>query len=369
MRKKGNRKTGAVVPKAKRISKKRKSSAASSSTMSRRLHLRKKRKQVRETLTDAHYNHGYTEGYNNGYNNGYRDADLINRDDNSYNEGFDAGFDKGRNEGYSSGYYDGGDRYVDTLLPHHAILPELTVQQIIATGLKQLQAHYCTLQSSSEIYKRIEQAMNLKQPLSIIRLGDGELLTMAHDLVLSNDEVKEKGPFLNYAGVEIPDLAARNALAESVRRADIVGIPKLRLPNYMPLVLPVMKAHGIDYRSLQLTFSTINYMLHSDGLLAPLLQGRRVIVIGNQGRHLTQLLAAEGIDVAEPVEHVKGVNDISRVLDIACKQDFDIALVSAGIAAVIIAEKIAKHTGKVAIDFGHLANSLVNGEAVWNNKK
>jgi hypothetical protein len=44
------------------------------------------------------------------------------------------------------------------------------------------------------------------------------------------------------------------------------------------------------------------------------------------------------------------------------EHSFDIALVAAGIPAVILCYRIAGELGRVAIDFGHLADKLVTGE-------
>ncbi|MNY80097.1 hypothetical protein D3C86_2210020 [compost metagenome] len=43
--------------------------------------------------------------------------------------------------------------------------------------------------------------------------------------------------------------------------------------------------------------------------------------------------------------------------------NFDIALISAGISAVILVQQVATQMGKVAIDFGHLADSMLKGES------
>lgn len=53
---------------------------------------------------------------------------------------------------------------------------------------------------------------------------------------------------------------------------------------------------------------------------------------------------------------------MERVISEAHSAAFDIALVSAGIAAVIIVQRIASELGKVAVDFGHLADSLAAGK-------
>lgn len=59
---------------------------------------------------------------------------------------------------------------------------------------------------------------------------------------------------------------------------------------------------------------------------------------------------------------VAGYADIPRVMQRIRKHDFDLALVAAGIPAIVLCRHIADELGKVAIDFGHLANKLVTGE-------
>ncbi|KOR90607.1 hypothetical protein AM231_02595 [Paenibacillus solani] len=266
-------------------------------------------------------------------------------------------------EEYTKGLYDGGERIVDSILSELEILPEISVRQIIEEGMKQLSSQYYRLMSAAEVAGRIKEALASSSPLSVIRLGDGELLTLAQEMVLNEEEVRKEGHFLSYAGVCLPDLKARDMLAASVRNADIVGIPKLRMSNFQPLAFSVFRAHGIDYRKLQLTLSTVNYAIHLEGLLHGILAGRRVLVVGNSAPGLSRVLSDRGIKVTGTVDTVEGMYDIPRTMDEIRECQFDIALVGAGIPAVIITERIASELGKVAIDFGHLADSLASGES------
>jgi len=296
----------------------------------------------------------------------------------SYNQGFDAGYDeawlkaeqsgtgeirlKKYEEGYKDGLYDGGEGIVDSILPEHIILPEITVRQLIEAGVEQWRHRFLGLLSATEVNGFIQNALNKGLPLSIVRLGDGELLTLAQETAMDAERIRKEGHFLPYAGVRVPDLEARNQLVDAVQKADIVGIPKLRLPNFQPLAITVFKAHGIDYRKLRLTQSTINYSLYLEGFVRSMLERRRVLVVGNASPGLAQALSAGGVEVAGSVSPVEGVHDVPRVLGEISVRDFDIALVSAGIPAVMIVQRIASELKKVAIDFGHLADSMANGE-------
>jgi hypothetical protein len=297
----------------------------------------------------------------------------------SFNQGFDAGYDealmksehavtlseqsKRIEQEYKKGFYYGGEGIVDSILPELDILPNISLQQIIITGMEQMRSLTYSVLGAKEVAGRLIHAMNTKSPLSVVRLGDGELLTLAQNVVLNDDQVRKEGQFLSYAGIHLPDLAARDLLVHAIRRADIVGIPKMRMPNFQPLAFSVFNAHGIDFQQLQLTLSTINYMLYTEGLLRELLANRRVLAVGNSSLGLAQVLASLGIHVVGAIFPVDGMRDITRVMGEIAARDFDIALVGAGVPAVVIVQRIASELRKVAFDFGHLTDSLVSGEA------
>ncbi len=299
----------------------------------------------------------------------------------SYDQGYDMGFNKAMNQlnslmrhpekpqeinaevEYKRGLYDGGDAIVNSLLPELDILPDISIQQIIEAGVEQLKPQILKLLGAPKVAEQILHAMHTKSPLSVVRLGDGELLTLAQDVVLSEEQVRKEGFFLSYAGVRIPDLSARDQLVQAIRKATIIGIPILRMANFQPFAFTVLKAHGIDYRQLQLTSSTINYSLFLEGFLAKVLANRSVLIVGNTAPELSKFLSSKGVHVAGFVAPVNGIHDVSRVMCEIAAYEYDIALVGAGIPAVIIVQQIASEHGKVAIDFGHLADSFIKGEA------
>ncbi|WP_238996756.1 GT-D fold domain-containing glycosyltransferase [Paenibacillus pinistramenti] len=267
--------------------------------------------------------------------------------------------------GYQDGWYEGGEALVARLLPPNRILAGITAGDLIALGLRHLpQEAWLPLLTAAEVAALIRQAMDEGRPLSIVRLGDGELLTLAHDTVIPAEEAQLRGPFLPYAGVELPAPDVREALAAALGRADIIGVPESRHPSFQGLLFPVLSRYGYQPAALRLTSSTVNYSLAEKGLLLPLLQSRRVLLIGNKAEELGRVLEAAGIAVSGIVSPVLGARGAEQAVNAAAGFDFDIALVSAGIAAVLICEAIAGRYGKVALDFGHMANKLESGEAL-----
>ncbi|MFD2612358.1 GT-D fold domain-containing protein [Paenibacillus gansuensis] len=299
--------------------------------------------------TSAAYDKGYDTGYNRAL------LELGGSSAHDENQRYD--------EGFRRGFYAGGDGIVDSILPDLDLLPEVHVTQILAAGIEQLRPLQHRVMGAPEVAERILQALEAKAPLSVVRLGDGELLTLAQETVMPVEEVQSAGSFLAYAGVQVPDLASRDQLLASVKLADIVGIPKIRLPYFQPLAFAVLKAHGMEYRDMALTLSTINYSLYLEGFFRTILAGRRVLTVGNSAEPLSRFLGSSGVHVAGAVSPVHGMFDIPRVMEEIHRHDFDLALVGAGIPAVVISQRIAGQMGKVAIDFGHLADSMIKGEA------
>lgn len=268
--------------------------------------------------------------------------------------------------GYQDGYFNGGEAIVGRLLPPHTLLPDVSLEHLVATGLGHLPGeYYLHLLPSSTVFEEIRAAIQARRPFSLVRLGDGELLTMAHGTVISEEEAVRRGPFLPYAGVKLPNVGLGLSLAEAVRRANLIGVPESRHPSFQGLLSPVCHHYGLDLRSFHLTSSTVNFALCQERLLYSLLLGSRVLVIGNHAERLGQVLGHAGITVSGKVLPVLGTDDVERTIDRAAAVDFDIALVSAGVAAVLICVQLAERFGKVALDFGHVADKLGSGELAF----
>lgn len=267
-------------------------------------------------------------------------------------------------EGYREGFFEGGEAKLGRLIPRHTLLPEVRVDDVIAAGFPAVAGRLYPLLTPVGVFAAADEALRAGRPLSVVRLGDGELITLAHGTVIGAEEALRWGAFLPYAGVQLPDPAAREALAAAVRAADIIGVPESRHPSYQGLLFPVLHHYGIDYRTLQLTTSTINYELNTGGYLTRLLHGRRVLLIGNQAEALAGFLGQRSVNVVGWLAPVQGVADVPTVaMRVREFPDFDLALVAAGVAAVMICPQLSRELGKVALDMGHLADKLIKGEA------
>jgi hypothetical protein len=187
-----------------------------------------------------------------------------------------------------------------------------------------------------------------------------DLIPLAQGTVYSNEEVQSAGGhFLPYAGVSIPDYNARTQLNKAIRRASIIGVPISRKPLFQNLFFRLARHYKWPLQRMQLTTSLINFELaDTTNLYRSLLQQHQVLLIGNQMPLVKEKYENEGITNIVGAITIDGTKSIPEVLSQAERYEYEVVLVSAGVATAIICPKFSK-LGKVAIDFGHMADKLV----------
>jgi hypothetical protein len=160
-------------------------------------------------------------------------------------------------------------------------------------------------------------------------------------------------------GIPLPDLGLRNQMVAGIRRATVVGILSkddklIRAPRM--LKRPLTNAVFAHFRlSPQLTCDAcINRYAARDKDFWKLLRGRRILIISKHAKYMKRILERNrGVRVVGTISfsHYKQIGrTLARVK--ALRKSFDLALISAGVNAVILAPGIARSTGKVALDFG-----------------
>ena len=207
------------------------------------------------------------------------------------------------------------------------------------------------------VAEMIAAACRMRRPFAMIRIGDGEALTLAQGAVRSFAYVAGKG-FLREAGVIVPDPAAREKVAFAVRHADLVGVASRRdLPDFAPLTEEVFTR--LNLAPLRLCDCCINYALQAEGLLVPLLRGRRLFLVNRRWEAWAGALSRlYGLYVAggAGVDHF---GQAEAVLAAAGRRRFEIALCAAGVPATWLAVRHARENRCVALDLGRLADLTI----------
>ena len=150
-----------------------------------------------------------------------------------------------------------------------------------------------SLASVNEVLSKIRRALLTRRSLSLVRLGNGEALTLAHGVLVPMEQMPD---WLAYAGVRLPDEAARQELLNAVKTADIVGISSDRANwDCAPLLRRVFAYYNLRPRSL--TDAAINWQLHRFDRLYHLLQGAPVVLVGRVAPAAAPILQKKGVNI------------------------------------------------------------------------
>lgn len=179
--------------------------------------------------------------------------------------------------------YRGGEKIVELKLTGQQYLP-YNLEEIIEVGINTLSTNILTLLTPTEIESKINSALLKKQGLSIIRLGDGEVIALSHDKLITSDEIR-KNKRLTFAlgGFKVPNYDKRDLLVTNLLEADIVGIPNARYPTYQRLFNQIAKIYNLPLNHMNLTSSQINYQLNDNTTIVHhILANYKVLLIGNR---------------------------------------------------------------------------------------
>lgn len=209
--------------------------------------------------------------------------------------------------------------------------------------------------SLKEVAAMLRQAIQRERPFSLIRLGDGEMRALGYNIF---KPLKDMTFQFDYAGVALPNETTRQELLQGIKEADIIGL----LPPHKAAFLPQVIQH-FRIQPRYICYFTINWELHGrgDGPLYDLLSDRRVYLVNRHAKEALKPLESLGVNITGYTSF-EGYSDIERVFARLEKdrKNFDILLASAGIPAIRLCPMVAKSLKKVAIDYGHVVEKVID---------
>ncbi len=207
-----------------------------------------------------------------------------------------------------------------------------------------------------EIIRRIRYCLRNQMGYSLVRIGDAENQVLAQGTIYSEEHIEKIwwADRPDWTGITLPDYAARDRLIASIKQADIVGVLHQNDEyEWRPLTEAVFSLY--DIKPPDICYAFINMYLPANLKFKKLLQEYRVLLIGNMaGAFADYLQRKQGVKAAGIIK-IGHFREIPAVIRDAAEIDYDIALLSAGSNAVILAPQIASHQ-KVALDIGRAMN-------------
>lgn len=212
--------------------------------------------------------------------------------------------------------------------------------------------------STDDVLAMVERAINLQQAYSLARFGHGEIAEMSWDTNPHFSYLMEY--YRDYAGITIPAREIKPMLIEAWKTASTCGVlPSWEDKTGAEKSLPVFKSIEIKPKSLCSAF--INYEIHEKPLFWSLLKNQKVIIVGRRASQAVPIFTANGISVVGTVA-LNNIEDLEAAYqDLIAKDEWDIAIISAGIPATILAPRLAGVTNKIALDVGHALDLIIDG--------
>lgn len=229
--------------------------------------------------------------------------------------------------------------------------------------------------TTRQVIARVAKALEEKRPLSVVRVGDGENICLAQYKVWPIRKTLDTrwarlSRRTGWKGVRLPNVALRDQLIQSIKRADIVGIPYeddneilAKRHTLRPLTDRCFRRYRIRPKAVCHTFVNRHMVEYEE--FWEMLRGKRAVVIsrwaGNLKRWVGKKYNEFDIDFAKLIR-IDRFEEIPKVMRKMKGVECDIVLISAGVNAVILAERLAREQGRVAIDFGKSAVFMVKGD-------
>ncbi len=207
----------------------------------------------------------------------------------------------------------------------------------------------------NDILDQILNALENCEPLSLGRYGHGEIAFLGH--IDFHDA--------HYAGATASASTISEDLLEALRTTDIIGFHASWSDSEddrsaAEMTKKLLLNFGLEPTNVCSAFLT--YEMIKSERFWECLRNRRVALVGRRAEEACPAFVDKGVDIVYTAGF-EGYEDIERVYgELSKRADWDVALLSAGIPATILAPRLANQTKRVVIDFGHALDRLIDGE-------
>lgn len=215
-----------------------------------------------------------------------------------------------------------------------------------------------------DILDLIENAMQNQEPLSLGRYGHIEIAYLGCTYFPHWTYLYE--PYSLYSGATAPISTIKDDLEISLRSTDIVGFHASWGKAWEDRETARMTSELVSLMEVKPKYVCSAFITHEmikNDRFWKILENKRVVLIGRRSAEATDAFTLRGAKVTYTTL-LEGYEEIEKVYyELSTREDWDVAFVSAGIPATILAPRLAKQTKKIVIDFGHALDELIDGES------
>jgi hypothetical protein len=230
--------------------------------------------------------------------------------------------------------------------------------------------------NSGELMDVILDALKRRLPCPVVSLGASESFVLAQNTILSYKEFMSHAEAgvanvglkrgQKHRGVRFPNIKARDTLAEALKKTSIIGYNLTIQDIHSGLLTEKV----LDYFNIRPDYTFEAYirrviMLSQKDKFEEMLSGRNILLICGYADEVkaaldTRLKRKLDFNIVGAVK-IYEFEEIPQVIREIKRIDYDLALLGAGLNAIILAAHIADVHGKVAFDLGQGMETLATG--------
>ncbi|MDM5153858.1 GT-D fold domain-containing glycosyltransferase [Bacillus sp. DX1.1] len=217
--------------------------------------------------------------------------------------------------------------------------------------------------STYEVLALLEEAVNKKEAFSLTRFSHAEISCLSWKF--NRKIFNIMNDFRSYNGfTESIEPTARKVL-KSMKTTNVAGFIRQDCENQGEFWYENTKKlfHHLHYIPKKICSVWITHEMIEEQKFWELLREKKIALIGRRAQEAIPYFQKNHVNVtiALPLEGTQHIKELHEYL--AKNNDWNIALLAAGIPATILTPMLANSTGRIAIDFGHALDMVIDGHS------
>jgi hypothetical protein len=225
-----------------------------------------------------------------------------------------------------------------------------------------------TFLSTYEVINLLEEAINDKKAFSLTRFSHAEVSCLSWKFNRKLFNMMDN--FRIYNGFTGSAEHTAKRILKSMKTTNIVGFVRQDCQNKGAFWYESTKSllHHLHYIPKKICSVWVTHEMIKEQKFWELLYNKKVALIGRRAQEAIPYFQKNYVNVtiALPLEGMQYIDEVYESL--VNNDDWDIVLLAAGIPATILTPMLAKSTRRIAIDFGHALDMVIDGESFDFNK-
>lgn len=211
----------------------------------------------------------------------------------------------------------------------------------------------------SQVMQFIKQALKEGKPFSLSRYGHAEIY---YALWPSSMHYQEGLDYCaTYNGATGNPKRIKELVIRSLKSTKVIGLLSKEEHDYFHNET-VRLLTSLNYMPKYICSPFITHPMSKSDEFWELLKTVNVVLVGRRAKEAEPVFQNRGVNIVETLK-LEGIDQILSVQkQLESKKDqWDLAILAAGVPATILAERLANSTNHVVIDFGHALDVIIDG--------